>query len=291
MIFLFGFVLKPDKILHMTATLEDIYQILLPYQKIIDRALACHVWPAGSLGEAIRYALSNGGKRFRPAIVLMICRALKSRDLIDAALSIEYFHTASLIADDLPCMDDDDERRGKPSLHRVYGEGVSLLASYTLISEGYASVARASDNPVLVKLALECASYNTLLATEGQHLDLFPPDDSEKNIREALRKKTVSLFEIAFVFGWLFGGGDINRLTVVKQAAHHFGMAFQIADDIADLKQDKNHGVNLAMKVGSEKAIEILRHEMESCLNKLSELGLGDSEVAQLVKTLDLNGL
>lgn len=274
----------------MTQTLEDIYRILSPYQKIIDRALASHVWPAGSLGEAIRYALSNGGKRFRPAIVLMISRALNARDSLDAALSIEYFHTASLIADDLPCMDDDDERRGKPSLHRVFGEGVSLLASYTLISEGYASIARSSDDPVLVKLALECASFNTLLATEGQHLDLFPPDDSEKNIREALRKKTVSLFEIAFVFGWIFGGGAVEKVSAVKQAAHHFGMAFQIADDIADLKQDKNHGVNLAVKVGADKASEILKQEMKSCLDKLRELNLGDSEVAQLLMTLDLNG-
>lgn len=272
----------------MLIAIEDIYQILLPYQKTIDKALASHVWPAGSLGEAVRYALSNGGKRFRPAIVLTMGRALSGKELIDAALAIEYFHTASLIADDLPCMDDDNERRGKPSLHRVFGEGVALLASYTLISEGYASISKASDNATLIKLALECASFNTLLATEGQHLDLFPPDDSESTIWEALRKKTVSLFEIAFVFGWIFADGDLNKLSCVKQAAHHFGMAFQIADDIADLKQDKNHGVNLALKVGEEKAVKLLKQEIDGCQKRLEELNLGDSEVAQMLQTLNL---
>lgn len=272
----------------MTETLQNIYEILLPYQKTIETHLAKHVWPAGSLGEACRYALTNGGKRFRPSIVLMIANALGKSEIIEPALAIEYFHTASLIADDLPCMDDDNERRGKPALHRVYGEGVSLLASYALIAEGYASIARASSDSDRIKMALENASFNTLLATEGQHLDLFPPDLEEKTIRSALQKKTVSLFEIAFVFGWLFAEGDTKLLPKVKEAAHHFGMAFQIADDIADLKQDKKRPetVNLALKLGPELALKALQKEKKSCLEALEKLNLKSSEIAQLVQCL-----
>lgn len=263
----------------------DLIEILLPYHKQVEKALYSQVWPAGSLGEACRYAVMNGGKRFRPSLVLMIAKALGSVNVDEASLSIEYFHTASLIADDLPCMDDDDERRGKPAVHRVYGEGVSLLTSYALIAEGYACIAKQAGTPLQTKLALENAAANTLLAIEGQHLDLFPPDDDEKTILEALRKKTVSLFEIAFVFGWIFGGGNLTDLPLVKKAAHHFGMAFQIADDIDDLRQDKKRPemVNLALKLGEDKARLALDKEKTFCLETLQRLKLDDSDIGRLI--------
>jgi len=91
-----------------------------------------------ALRDACEYALKSGGKRLRPLFVLMISDALgNGLDAIQAALSVEFFHTSSLIADDLPCMDNDDERRSRPSLHRAFEESVALLASYTFIASGY----------------------------------------------------------------------------------------------------------------------------------------------------------
>lgn len=272
----------------MQTTESDLLELLLPYHKQVEKALAHQIWPAGSLGEACRYAVMNGGKRFRPSLVLMIAKALGQNNVEEAALSIEYFHTASLVADDLPCMDDDDERRGKPAVHRVYGEGVALLTSYALITEGYACIAKQAALPLQTKLALENAAANTLLATEGQHLDLFPPDDDEKTILEALRKKTVSLFEISFVFGWIFGGGNLTDLPLVKKAAYHFGMAFQIADDIDDLRQDKRRPeiINLALKLGTDKARLQLDKEKTFCLETLERLKLENSDIAKLIQSL-----
>src|SRR5688572_22103732 len=115
--------------------------ILEPYKQLIEQKLRESIdqlGPKTTLRDACEYALFSGGKRFRPALVLMIANALGYEvDVLPAAMGIEFFHTASLIADDLPCMDNDDERRNKPTTHRLYGESTSLLATYALISAGY----------------------------------------------------------------------------------------------------------------------------------------------------------
>ena len=174
-------------------------------------------------------------------------------DVSQAAMGIEFFHTASLIADDLPCMDNDDERRNKPTTHRVYGESAALLATYALISAGYACLAKnahaikhsrhpfAHQSDHLCVLALENATYNTGLcgATGRTILRFNTPNLSLPLIEEVIQKKTVTLFEISFVLGWLFGGGELNQLDLVKKSAAHFGMAFQIADDLDDMEQDQ----------------------------------------------------
>ena len=252
--------------------------------------------PKTQLRDACEYALLNGGKRFRPALVLMIAKALGSKiDASQAALAIEYFHTASLIADDLPCMDDDDFRREKPSTHKIFGEGSALLASYALISAGYGCIVKNSqilptNGDQVCRLALENATENTGLlgATGGQFLDLFPPDLSIETLREIIHKKTVSLFEISFIFGWLFGGGDLHRLDEVKKAASHFGMAFQIADDLTDVAQDiKNQRkVNFALVFGPENALDAFRIEKEAFLNTIETLNIKTPEFQAMISLL-----
>jgi geranylgeranyl diphosphate synthase type II len=208
----------------------------------------------------------------------------------EAALSVEYFHTASLIADDLPCMDNDDERRDKPSLHKVYGETIALLASYALITAAFEKIHK---NAALMKkagfpydalsdracvLALESATHcsGILGATGGQFMDIFPPSLTLDVIKQVIYKKTVTLFEVSFVFGWLFGGGDFSRLDDVKKAAYHLGMAFQIADDIGDLAQDEKNqrDINMARLVGKERAFSIFSDEMKSFEKQLADLSL-----------------
>ncbi|NDD58252.1 MAG: polyprenyl synthetase family protein [Chlamydiae bacterium] len=243
------------------------------------------------LRDACEYALTNGGKRFRPLIVLMVAEGLgRGLNVFEAALSVEYFHTASLIADDLPCMDNDDERREKPSVHKVYGETIALLSSYALITAAFEKIHR---NAKIMKdagaphnqnsdracvLALETATHcaGILGATGGQFMDIFPPSISLDVVKQVIYKKTVTLFEVSFVFGWIFGGGDLDQIDYVKKAAYHLGMAFQIADDIGDLLQDdKNQrDINLARLVGKERALCIFDEEMKLFEKQLSELHL-----------------
>lgn len=256
------------------------------YQELIESKIKEKIkrFPkTGPLKEACEYALLNGGKRFRPALVFMIAEALgNNKEVTEAALAIEYFHTASLIADDLPCMDNDDERRNKPTVHKIYGEAIALLASYALIAEGYGAISaclpenKQDEDFKRIVMALENATFNTGLfgATGGQFLDIFPPDLSMDTIREIIHKKTISLFEIAFVFGWLFGGGDLNKLSLVKTCASHFGMAFQIVDDLGDVEQDLKNGrkINVAEIFGIETAKQLFFEEISGYQSALIDL-------------------
>ena len=230
------------------------------------------------LRDACEYALMNGGKRFRPIIVMLVSEALgKNFDVTNSALAVEFFHTASLIADDLPSMDNEKKRRNKPVLHRVFGESVALLASYTFISFGYEMIAKNAkvlkeknfidsfSSNRLCSLAIEEVSKVAGIfgATNGQFLDLFPPDNSIETILRIMKQKTASLFEIAFILGWLFGSGDVKKLKKVKDTAHHFGMAFQIYDDIKDSEKDKkNFKVNIANALGHKKSLKMLKEEL-----------------------------
>ncbi|CUI15641.1 geranyltranstransferase [Candidatus Protochlamydia naegleriophila] len=286
----------------MQITRPSFSSILEPYKRQIEELIQANIATLGSktlLRDACEYALLNGGKRFRPALVLMIAKALNFQvDVSQAALGVEYFHTASLIADDLPCMDNDDERRNKPALHKVYGESVALLATYALIAAGYQCLARnaaslagsahpfANQSDRLCVLALENATHNTgiLGATGGQFLDLTPPDLSLSTLREVIDKKTVTLFEISFVFGWIFGGGDLEQLPLVKKSAAHFGMAFQVADDLGDMAQDLSHEhtMNFANVYGKDSAVALFHEEIEQFKQTLQELSLSSEELQAL---------
>jgi geranylgeranyl diphosphate synthase type II len=252
-----------------------------------------------SLRDACEYALNGGGKRLRPILVLMIAEALqKGLDVMPVALSVEFFHTASLIADDLPCMDDDDKRRGRPSLHRAFEESVALLASYTFIAAGYEGISRngvlmkkmhplssKADEAVLQSLKIATEYGGILGATSGQYLDLFPPDTSWGTIQTLILRKTITLFQISFVFGWLFGGGEVRLLEEVKQAAYHLGMAFQVADDLQDASSS-DCKINVVSALGLNRALSIFQEEMGKFEHALRELTLWNHDFQEVSKLL-----
>jgi len=243
------------------------------------------------LRDACEYALLSGGKRLRPIIVLMVAEALGfGLNAKPAALAAEFMHTASLIADDLPCMDNDDERRERASVHKAYGESTALLSSYSLIFAGYGKIQENAEEMrnapppfsgmadsvccLCIKEASRLAGI--LGATTGQFLDLNPPNHSVEMLKEVLYKKTVTLFQVSFILGWLFGGGMVAKLDQVKRAAYHFGMAFQIADDLGDVLQDddKERETNAAKVLGPKRAYELFQKEMGQYQLLLTELGL-----------------
>ena len=265
------------------------------YRAPVEKAIADniqHFGPPSVLRDAIEYALKNGGKRFRPAIVYLISEALgHNADVTDAALAIEYFHTASLIADDLPCMDDDDERRSHPALHKAFNESTAVLATYALISAGYDKIRQAAEligSAEMGMLAIENASLNTgiLGAAGGQYDDLNPQEMDEGFVLDVIDKKTGTLFEISFVFGWLFGGGNPSLLEDVKQAARSFGRAFQISDDFLDLEQD-GEGMNYPAVVGMDKAMLLLCEELRNYYCALKTLQIETPELLALGKMVE----
>ena len=255
------------------------------------------------LRDACEYALKSGGKRFRPLLTVLVAEALGcGLSVYESAISVEFFHTASLIADDLPCMDNEEERRGKPTVHKVYGESVALLASYALICAAFEKIHEngkkmqesglpfsvIADRAVAVALELASKNAGILGATGGQFLDLHPPAYTLETVREVIYKKTVTLFELSFVLGWVFGGGDFLLLDVVKKAALHFGMAFQIADDLSDLEQDEKNqrAINIAKYIGKERAVQAFYEEMRLLQKCLQETGLDTPSMKKMTDML-----
>lgn len=277
--------------------------LLKPLKETFETFLKRNIIRLGdqnTLRDACEYALLNGGKRIRPLIVMMVSQALGHNiDVLEACLSVEYFHTASLIADDLPCMDNDDFRRSKPALHKKFGEAVALLASYALISAGYEKIFqsvqvlskqkepfrdRANEVCVIaLDAATRCAGISG--ATGGQYKDLFSDVKTLEEAFDVIYKKTVTLFEIAFVFGWLFGGGELEKVEEIRDAAYHFGMAFQIADDLDDMDQDEKDSLNIGHLIGKEKASGKFNEEIETFSLKMKKLGMLSPE---FIQTIDL---
>lgn len=275
------------------------------YHLQIEHALKKGIEQLGDssrLRDACSYACLNGGKRLRPMLVLMIGEALSNRNLMKAALSVEYFHAASLIADDLPCMDNDDMRRNKPSLHLVFEESVAILASYTLIAAGYGGISEQAKQlkekepqkaPEIDAAALVCLEAISRCAglkgaTQGQYMDLFSTEHSYSTFREMIEKKTATLFEISFLLGWLFGGGSKESLNDVRACALHLGVAFQIADDLQDVVQDKkeNRNANLAHLLGIQKSYQLFSDEIESFVLLLKKLRLWTDPFAKFCDRL-----
>jgi geranylgeranyl diphosphate synthase type II len=224
-----------------------------------DAALA-NVLPAtpdcpAVVGDAMRYSLMAGGKRLRPILCLASADAVGGdRSLaMPAACAIELIHTYSLIHDDLPAMDDDTMRRGKPTLHVVAGEGMAILAGDGLLTEAFHLMARkpVTTDPDLVARKLRvietvAAAAGPVGMVGGQAIDLasVTPDRSGQMpgplAADALKtmhgKKTGALIRGSARAGAIIGGGDERQVNAIDRAAGEFGLAFQIVDDILDVE-------------------------------------------------------
>ena len=216
------------------------------YRQKIDAALESYFvmpenLPQSGLAEAMRYSLLAGGKRIRPMLVLEFCRIAggDAEAAMPVACAIEMLHTYSLIHDDLPCMDNDDLRRGKPTNHVVYGECTATLAGDTLQAEAFGTILR-SSLPVERKAA--CAE---ILAGAvgldgmccGQYLDMLWEGRklSEQELPEINSRKTGALLVAACQMGVAAAGGTEAMLAAAGQFGAAIGMAFQIRDDMLDV--------------------------------------------------------
>jgi geranylgeranyl pyrophosphate synthase len=208
------------------------------------------------VSEAMRYSLFAGGKRLRPVLTLAAANAVSSDDAaqaaaLPAACAVEMIHTYSLIHDDLPAMDDDSLRRGRPTLHVVYGDGVAILAGDGLQAAAFALLARepqADATPMLArKLRVVCVMADAAGATGmvgGQAIDLQAagrvPTGRLALDRDALRamhaRKTGALIRAAAVSGAVMAGGSSQAIAAVDRFATELGLAFQIVDDILDVE-------------------------------------------------------
>ncbi|MFZ4100161.1 MAG: polyprenyl synthetase family protein [Chlamydiia bacterium] len=237
----------------------------------------------GSLGAALAYAVSGQGKRLRPILSLLLGShllhdrsAAQDHALLRAACGVELLHVASLIADDLPCMDDDEERHGRPSLHRRFDEATAILASVALVGEGFRLLTDACAVAPHTIHAIHSVSRIGLLGgvqgiCGGQAMDLACARGEPVDMALMLSYKTSSLFEIALLAGWAFHPAPPDSVEPVTQMAHHLGLAYQCFDDLQDACQD---GLANACRLwGTQSTLECAIAHWEAFLSVKASLG------------------
>ncbi len=215
------------------------------YKKYVDAMLSEYFKPSGlsydGLLESMHYSLTAGGKRIRPMLVLEFCRISGGNieKTLPVACAIEMLHTYSLIHDDLPCMDNDALRRGKPTNHVVYGECTATLAGDALQAEAFGTIARsqlpAEARVTCVEILADAVGSDGMCA--GQYLDMVGEHKllSEDELNDINSRKTGSLLTAACRMGVAAAGGNKAMLDAAAQYGACVGAAFQIRDDILDV--------------------------------------------------------
>ncbi len=247
------------------------------------------------LASSIKYSLEAGGKRLRPVLLLAACEFAggKTSDAIAFACAMEYIHTYSLIHDDLPAMDDDDLRRGKPTNHKVFGEGMAVLAGDGLLNTAFEVMSKNMllyfDKPEELKKRInamytiaKAAGIRGMVAGQAADIDSEAIECSKEMLDFIHVNKTSALIEAAVKAGLYLGGADDTMMRDMAKYAENLGFAFQIADDILDVegspeKLGKNTGADSAHNkttyvslYGLEKAKERLRELTDAAVEAIA---------------------
>lgn len=248
----------PNGALHLFYRLMDLAAELKRHVARVERGIDLHMPPAGTrparLHTAMRYSLEAGGKRLRPVLVLAAAELCGGTGdvALPAAVAIECIHTYSLIHDDLPCMDNDDLRRGRPTAHKQFDEATALLAGDALLTHAFALLAGHYTGALAQTLVRELASAaGSQRLIGGQMEDLLAEKKANATPDELEfihLNKTAAMIEAALVMGGLIGSGGVDsigglagkepEIAILRRIGRHVGLAFQIVDDILDATAD-----------------------------------------------------
>lgn len=235
------------------------------------------------MAEVMRYSALAGGKRIRPVLTMEFCRVCggNPEDALPFAAALEMIHTYSLIHDDLPCMDDDDLRRGKPTSHKIFGEAMAVLAGDALLTRAFelttSPVYRkhlSADDILAITHALACKA-GIMGMIGGQVLDM-EAEKSPPNLDGLIQLqhlKTGALIQAAVEIGCILGGGTAAQKRGAEEYASALGLAFQIKDDMLDVEGDtKRLGKTVGADAVREKATFPVLAGMDACRMRVLEL-------------------
>jgi len=221
---------------------------LVTRQKLIDRALNTYLPKANkkptTLHQAMRYSLFAGGKRLRPILCVAAAEACRGKidDAVPLACAIECIHTYSLVHDDLPSMDNDDFRRGRPTCHKVFGEGIAVLAGDALLTIAFEIVSRAKarsryDMSTLLREVAVAAGSQKLIAGQVADLEAEGKKVKRRELRFIHENKTAAILQSSVRLGAMSANADARKLAAITQFGQRLGLAFQVIDDILDVTQ------------------------------------------------------
>lgn len=258
-------------------TETQLFAALGPVRQWVDEAIEQELaqWQGPEpLLNAMRYAVHSGGKRIRPILAVEIARFLGGSDavmrVLPAACALEWIHTYSLIHDDLPAMDDDDERRGKPAVHRAFGEAIAILAGDALQAEAFELTLDATkgDRPAGMRAqqALSIAKWAGARGMcGGQTIDILGLAKTTEQLRAMHVGKTAALFVCACEIAAMAASCSEEQIDTWADIGIRIGLAFQLSDDALDIEDipDSEHeaDVNLAQKMGKEATREQIKKD------------------------------
>ena len=240
-------------------------------QKEIDRALNRHLPKANTkpatLHKAMRYSLFAGGKRLRPILCLAAAEACRGNvdDALPLACALECIHTYSLVHDDLPSMDNDDFRRGRPTCHKVFGEGIAVLAGDALLTIAFEIVSRAKparryDTSTLLREIAVAAGSQKLIAGQVADLEAEGKNVKRDQLQFIHENKTAAILKSSVRLGAMSANAEAKKLSAITRFGQRLGLAFQIIDDILDVTQTseilgKSAGKDVAAKKATYPAV------------------------------------
>lgn len=228
----------------MTASVAPLKDYLAAQVQLVDaaldRLLPPESEPPETIHRAMRYSVFAGGKRIRPILCLEAARAVAGADpagIYDVACSLELIHTYSLIHDDLPALDNDDLRRGRPTSHKVFGEAMAILAGDALLTFAFEVLARAASAALVAELARAAGTVGGMIAGQVHDLEGEKMAPSAELLERIHRAKTGALLRCALRLGAMHAGASPAQLEALSRYGEHIGLAFQIVDDILDVTQ------------------------------------------------------
>ena len=239
---------------------------LVSRQKLIDRALDWYLPKANrkpaTLHRAMRYSLFAGGKRLRPILCLAAAEACRGKidNALPLACAIECIHTYSLVHDDLPSMDNDDFRRGRPTCHKVFDEGIAVLAGDALLTIAFEIVSRAKPRPrydmsTLLREVAVAAGSQRLIAGQVADLEAEGKKVKRRELQFIHENKTAAILQSSVRLGAMSANADARKLAATTQFGQHLGLAFQVIDDVLDVTQTSERlGKSAGKDVAAKKA-------------------------------------
>ncbi len=242
------------------------------------------------LSESLLYSFKSGGKRFRPYLTYLVSELFEKdfSQMLPFSLAIEMVHTYSLIHDDLPCMDNDDLRRGQPTNHKVFGEDIALLAGDSFLTLAFQILAdKYSDDPQvglqLIKLLSHKVGFAGMIG--GQVIDIKSnAETSADDIWLMHKRKTADLIEISVTGAAIICKTDSRQLKILQDFGQTIGLAFQIKDDLLDAKEKEQDHKNLAQKIGLEKTQAELTKLSLLAEKYLTELSMKTHSLQELIQ-------
>lgn len=288
-----------------SATQTSLSEYLTEQVAVVDRVLQRCVPPESaqpnSIHRAMRYSLFAGGKRIRPILAITAANAVSKRTdgVENAAAALELVHTYSLIHDDLPALDNDDFRRGRPTCHKVFGDALAILAGDALLTLAFEVLSTLNvDAQIRIQLVKELSHAAGTVGgmIGGQVHDIEgerqPPTPS---LLESIhRAKTGALLRASVRFGAIYGAASETELTALTQYGEHLGLAFQIIDDVLDVEQSSDtlgktagkdqqqQKITFPAVYGLEKSREMAMLERESAHEAIEGLGSRADRLRQI---------